>query len=229
VVNPSQIRRVIEAMKQAVETQIFPARQETPKTLIFAKTDSHADDIIQIVREVYGQGNAFCKKVTYRTDEDPDSVLASFRNDYHPRIAVTVDMIATGTDVKPLEVLLFMRDVRSRGYYEQMKGRGVRSLDADDLRAREQQRRQRQDPLCADRRRGRGEVLKTESRPLEKKPGVALKDLLQGVAIGQPRRRHRAVAGQPPGAPRQTARRQGAGAHRESINGGVPVGALGRA
>ncbi|MBP9118245.1 MAG: DEAD/DEAH box helicase family protein, partial [Methyloversatilis sp.] len=134
VVNPSQIRRVIETMKQAVETQIFPNRRETPKTLIFAKTDSHADDIIQIVREVYGQGNAFCKKVTYRTDEDPDSLLASFRNDYHPRIAVTVDMIATGTDVKPLEVLLFMRGVRSRGYYEQMKGRGVRSLGFDDLR-----------------------------------------------------------------------------------------------
>ena len=117
VVNPSQIRQVITAMKTAVETQIFPTRQETPKTLIFAKTDSHADDIIQLVREVYGQGNAFCKKVTYKAEEDPDSILASFRNDYNPRIAVTVDMIATGTDVKPLEVLLFMRDVRSRGYY----------------------------------------------------------------------------------------------------------------
>ena len=101
-------------MKTAVETQIFPARKETPKTLIFAKTDSHADDIINILREVYGQGNAFCKKVTYRAEEDADSILSSFRNDYNPRIAVTVDMIATGTDVKPLEVLLFMRDVRSK-------------------------------------------------------------------------------------------------------------------
>ena len=145
-------------MKTAVETQIFPARKETPKTLIFAKTDSHADDIINIVREVYGQGNAFCKKVTYQAEEDPDSMLTSFRNDYNPRIAVTVDMIATGTDVKPLEVLLFMRDVRSKGYYEQMKGRGVRSLDGDGLQARQQQRRWRQDPLRADRRRGRGEV-----------------------------------------------------------------------
>lgn len=133
VVNVSQIRKVIQAMKTAVETQIFPARKEVPKTLIFAKTDSHADDIINIVREVYGQSNAFCKKVTYRAEEDTDSILSSFRNDYNPRIAVTVDMIATGTDVKPLEVLLFMRDVRSKGYYEQMKGRGVRSLDADGL------------------------------------------------------------------------------------------------
>lgn len=90
VVNTSQIRNVIQAMKTAVETQIFPSRKETPKTLIFAKTDSHADDIINIVREVYGQGNTFCKKVTYKAEEDPDSTLASFRNDYNPRIAVTV-------------------------------------------------------------------------------------------------------------------------------------------
>ena len=96
VVNPSQIRKVIEAMKRAVETEIFPRRKETPKTLIFAKTDSHADDIVQTVREVYGQGNAFCKKVTYRSDEDADTILSNFRNDYNPRIAVTVDMIRHG-------------------------------------------------------------------------------------------------------------------------------------
>lgn len=134
VVNTSQIRQVIQAMKSAVETSIFPGRKEVPKTLIFAKTDSHADDIIKLVREVYAEGNAFCKKVTYKADEDPDTILSNFRNDYHPRMAVTVDMIATGTDVKPLEVLLFMRDVRSKGYYEQMKGRGVRSLDAESLK-----------------------------------------------------------------------------------------------
>ncbi|WP_292981811.1 type I restriction endonuclease subunit R [Nitrosomonas sp.] len=179
VVNVSQIRQVIQAMKTAVETQIFPARKETPKTLIFAKTDSHADDIIHIVREVYGQGNAFCKKVTYRTEEDADSILSSFRNDYHPRIAVTVDMIATGTDVKPLEVLLFMRDVRSKGYYEQMKGRGVRSLDGDSNSADGAKTR-----FVLIDAVGVEKSLKTESRPLEKKPGVALKDLLQGVAMG---------------------------------------------
>jgi type I restriction enzyme R subunit len=184
VVNPSQIRQVIQAMKTAVETKIFPARKETPKTLIFAKTDSHADDIINILREVYGQGNAFCKKVTYRAEEDPDSVLASFRNDYHPRIAVTVDMIATGTDVKPLEVLLFMRDVRSRGYYEQMKGRGVRSLDADGLRRVSNSAEGAKSRFVLIDAVGVEKSLKTESRPLEKKPGVPLKDLLVGVAIG---------------------------------------------
>jgi len=184
VVNPSQIRKVIQAMKTAVETEIFPNRREVPKTLIFAKTDSHADDIINIVREVYGQGNAFCKKVTYNANEDPDSILASFRNDYNPRIAVTVDMIATGTDVKPLEVLLFMRDVRSRGYYEQMKGRGVRSLGFDDLKRVSNSADSAKTRFVLIDAVGVEKSLKTESRPLEKKPTVPLKDLLQGIAIG---------------------------------------------
>lgn len=184
VVNVSQIRKVIQATKTAVETQIFPARKETPKTLVFAKTDSHADDIINILREVYGQGNAFCKKVTYRAEEDADSILSSFRNDYNPRIAVTVDMIATGTDVKPLEVLLFMRDVRSRGYYEQMKGRGVRSLDGDSLKRVSNSADGAKTRFVLIDAVGVEKSLKTESRPLEKKPGLALKDLLQGVALG---------------------------------------------
>jgi len=184
VVNPSQIRQVIQAMKTAVETQIFPRRQETPKTLIFAKTDSHADDIINMAREVYGQGNAFCKKVTYKAEGDTDAILSDFRNEFNPRIAVTVDMIATGTDVKPLEVLLFMRDVRSKGYYEQMKGRGVRSLDADSLRRVSNSAVGAKERFVLIDAVGVEKSLKTESRPLEKKPGMALKDLLQGVAMG---------------------------------------------
>ncbi len=184
VVNVSQIRQVIQAMKNAVEHEIFPNRKEVPKTLIFAKTDSHADDIINVVREVYGEGNAFCKKVTYKAEEDPDSILASFRNDYNPRIAVTVDMIATGTDVKPLEVLLFMRDVRSKGYYEQMKGRGVRSLDYEALRRVSNSADSAKTRFVLIDAVGVEKSLKTESRPLEKKPGVALKDLLQGIAVG---------------------------------------------
>lgn len=183
VVNPSQIRKVIEAMKLAVEAEIFPRRKETPKTLIFAKTDSHADDIVQTVREVYAQGNAFCRKVTYG-EKDAEGVLTAFRNDFHPRIAVTVDMIATGTDVKPLEVLLFMRDVRSRGYYEQMKGRGVRSLDADALRRVSGSAEGAKSRFVLIDAVGVEKSCKTDSRPLEKKPTVPLKDLLLGVAMG---------------------------------------------
>jgi type I restriction enzyme, R subunit len=184
VVNPNQIREVIQAMKSAVETKIFPNRKETPKTLIFAKTDSHADDIIRMVREVYGQGNAFCKKVTYKAEEDADTILSNFRNDYNPRIAVTVDMIATGTDVKPLEVLLFMRDVRSRGYYEQMKGRGVRSLGFEALKCVSNSADSAKTRFVLIDAVGVEKSLKTESRPLEKKTSVPLKDLLQGVAMG---------------------------------------------
>ncbi len=183
VVNPSQIRQVIKAMKAAMETKIFANREEAPKTLIFAKTDSHADDIIQMVREVYGQGNAFCQKVTYNA-KDPDAVLSDFRNEFNPRIAVTVDMIATGTDVKPLEVLLFMRDVRSKGYYEQMKGRGVRSLSFEELHRISQSATCAKDRFILIDAVGVEKSLKTESRPLERNPSLAMKDLLQGVAMG---------------------------------------------
>ena len=99
VVIPDQIRTIVRTFRDKLP-EIFPGRDEVPKTLIFAKTDSHADDIIQIVREEFDQGNDFCKKITYQSLEDPKSVLAQFRNNYNPRIAVTVDMIATGTDVK---------------------------------------------------------------------------------------------------------------------------------
>jgi len=227
VVNPSQIRQVIQAMKTAVETQIFPTRRETPKTLIFAKTDSHADDIVQTVREIYGQGNAFCRKVTY-SEKDAEGVLQAFRMDYHPRIAVTVDMIATGTDVKPLEVLLFMRDVRSRGYYEQMKGRGVRSLDADRLRLVSQSADGAKERFVLIDAVGVERSLKTESRPLEKKPGLPLKDLLQGVALG-----HRdddtllSLANRLVRLATQLDDRQKA--RIEKLSGGVPVGELGKA
>ena len=183
VVNTSQIRQVIRAMKKAVETEIFPNRKEVPKTLIFAKTDSHADDIIQIVREEYGQGNEFCKKVTYSA-KDPDGILNDFRNDFNPRITVTVDMIATGTDVKPLEVLLFMRDVRSKGYYEQMKGRGVRSLGFEDLRNVSKSATSAKDRFVLIDAVGVEKSQKTESRPLERSPNLSMKDLLQGVAMG---------------------------------------------
>ena len=228
VVNPSQIRQVIRAMKAAVETQIFPTRKETPKTLVFAKTDSHADDIIHILREVYGQGNAFCKKVTYKAEEDPDSTLASFRNDYNPRIAVTVDMIATGTDVKPLEVLLFMRDVRSRGYYEQMKGRGVRSLGFDDLKRVSNSADSAKTRFVLIDAVGVEKSCKTDSRPLEKKPGVPLKDLLQGVAMG-----HRdedtvlSLANRLLRLDKQLDDK--AKARLEKASGGVPVAELGKA
>lgn len=193
VVNPNQIRLVIRTFKESLP-KLFPDRFspsadgeeafEVPKTLIFAKTDSHADDIINIVREEFGEENRFCKKITYRAEEDPKSVLAQFRNNYHPRIAVTVDMIATGTDVRPLECLLFMRDVKSRNYFEQMKGRGTRTVSLDDLRKVTPSAKAVKDHFVIVDAVGVTKSLKTDSRPLERKPGVPLKDLLGAVAVG---------------------------------------------
>ncbi len=183
VVNPDQIRTVVRTFRDKLP-EIFPGRAEVPKTLIFAKTDSHADDVIQTVREEFGESNEFCKKVTYKTEEDPKSVLAQFRNDYYPRIAVTVDMIATGTDVKPLECLLFMRDVRSRNYFEQMKGRGTRTLGHNDLKQVSPSAVSGKTHYVIVDAVGVTTSLKTASQSLVTKPSVPLKDLLMGVMMG---------------------------------------------
>ncbi|MDZ7725576.1 MAG: type I restriction-modification enzyme R subunit C-terminal domain-containing protein [candidate division KSB1 bacterium] len=189
VVNPSQIRHIIKEYKRALKTEIFPDRfdengdYEVPKTLVFAKTDSHADDIIKIIREEFDEGNDFCKKVTYKVEKDPKSVLNRFRNSYYPRIAVTVDMIATGTDVKPLEVLLFMRDVKSINYFEQMKGRGTRTIDKDKLLQVTRMANSKTHFVIVDAI-GATKSKKTDSRPLERKPTVAMKDLLGAITMG---------------------------------------------
>ncbi len=202
IVNPSQIRTVIRTFKDKLP-EIFPDRTtadgefQVPKTLIFAKTDSHADDIIQIVREEFDEGNAFCKKVTFKSDEDrtdkdgnvlkgedPKTILSAFRNDYYPRIAVTVDMIATGTDVKALECLLFMRDVKSKSYFEQMKGRGTRTLDEDSLKKVSSAAKTAKTRYVLVDAIGVTKSLKTASRPPITKPTVTFKDLAMEVVMG---------------------------------------------
>lgn len=183
VVNPSHIRAIVRTFRDNWQTTLFPRRKELPKTLIFAKTDSHADDVIQIVREEFGEGNEFCKKITYAA-ENPESVLSSFRNDYYPRIAVTVDMIATGTDVKPIECLVFMRDVRSKNYFEQMKGRGTRTLLKDDLQKVSPSATGNKDHFVIVDAVGVTKSKKTDTRPLERKPSVSTKELMMNVALG---------------------------------------------
>lgn len=183
IVNPSQIRAVIRTFKEKLYTELFPHRKEVPKTLIFAKTDSHADDIVQIVREEFDEGNDFCRKITYSV-QNAEAVLSSFRNDYYPRIAVTVDMIATGTDVKPIECLLFMRDVRSRNYFEQMKGRGTRVLSKDDLQKVTPSATENKDHFVIVDAVGVTESKKTETLTLERKPTVSMKELMMNIALG---------------------------------------------
>lgn len=209
VVAIDQIRKVIRTFRDRLFTEIFPGRSEVPKTLIFAKDDSHAEDIVQIVREEFGKGNEFAQKITYRTgfqrvtkvvvlpdgserqevtwerlaNLSPDQILQNLRNSYFLRIAVTVDMVATGTDVKPLEIVLFMRSVKSRSFFEQMKGRGVRVINDNDLQAVTPDAQAKNRFVIVDAV-GVCENDLTDSRPMDRKKSVALKDLLKGISFG---------------------------------------------
>jgi len=184
VVAPDQIRTVIKTLRDRLFTDIFPGRTEVPKTLVFAKDDSHAEDIVRIIREEFGKGNDFCKKITYKTTgERTEDLIASFRNSYNPRVAVTVDMISTGTDIKPLECLLFMRDIRSSVYFEQMKGRGTRTIEPTDLKAVTPDVDHKTHFVIVDAV-GVCESDKTDSRPLERRRSMAFDKLIGSVAVG---------------------------------------------
>ncbi|MDE3241443.1 MAG: DEAD/DEAH box helicase family protein [Nitrospirota bacterium] len=184
VVAVDQIRTIVKTFKDKLFTEIFPGRTWVPKTLIFAKDDSHAEDIVKIVREEFGKGNDFAQKITYRTTgADPKELIKAFRVSPMPRIAVTVDMIATGTDIKPVEIVLFMRAVKSRTYFEQMKGRGVRVIKADDLKSVTPDAVSKDHFVIVDAV-GVCEQDMTDARPMEKKPSVSFDKLLQAVALG---------------------------------------------
>ncbi len=184
VVSEDQIRTVIQTFRDRVTTEIFPGREHVPKTIIFAKDDSHADDIVNIVREEFAKGNEFCQKITYRTTgAKPEDLITQFRNSFNPRIVVTVDMIATGTDIKPVEIVFFMRNVRSRNFFEQMKGRGVRRISQTDFN--------QVTPDATDKERfvivdavGVTESELGESFSLDRKPSVPFDKLLDLVAMG---------------------------------------------
>ena len=185
VVAPDQVRTVIRAFKDALFTDLFPGRNEVPKTLIFAKDDNHAEEIVQIVREEFDAGNEFAQKITYKTTgSKPEELINSFRNSYYPRIAVTVDMISTGTDIKPLEVLLFMRSVKSQGFFEQMKGRGTRTIDDNEFQSVTRDARSKTHFVLVDAV-GVYERLKTDDPSLERKRSLPLKAVLNDVALGK--------------------------------------------
>ncbi|MGE3109332.1 MAG: type I restriction-modification enzyme R subunit C-terminal domain-containing protein [Phycisphaerales bacterium] len=209
VVAEDQIRTVIQTFRDRLFVDIFPGRTEVPKTIIFAKDDSHADDIVRIVREEFGKGNDFCQKITYRTGvmrltrkvTDPDGtereeayyektkgktgedVLVAFRNSFNPRIAVTVDMIATGTDVKPVEIVFFMRSIKSSNYFEQMKGRGVRVMPPDMLKGVTPDAKSKTRFVIIDAV-GVCEQCKSEKGPIDREPNKTLKQVLDYIKAG---------------------------------------------
>jgi len=191
VLAPNQIRTVIQAYKDRCLKECFPERkwqadkmEWVPKTLVFAKDDDHCDRIVDAVREVFDEGNAFCKKITYKVGKKTaEESIKAFRTDPQYRIAVTVDMIATGTDIRPLECVMFMRDVKSQAYYEQMKGRGTRIISRDELH--------KVTPDAPGKSRfvlvdcvGVTETDKTETKSLETKPSVSTAKLMEQVARG---------------------------------------------
>ncbi|WP_329562103.1 type I restriction endonuclease subunit R [Kitasatospora sp. NBC_01266] len=143
VISDGQIQMVIQTFHDRLFSEIFPERaglpnRTVPKTLIFAASDYHADQVLKYVRQIFGKGNEFAAKITYqskRDGQDPKNLIRSFRNSPELRIAVTVDMIATGTDIKALECVLFMRAVKSAALFEQMKGRGARSIGPEEFQA----------------------------------------------------------------------------------------------
>lgn len=183
VIAPNQIRVILETYRDTLPTELFPDRKQVPKTLIFAKDDHHAEEIVHIAREVFGKGNDFAKKITYAAT-DPEKLIAEFRTSYNPRIAVTVDMIATGTDIKPVEVLIFMRDVRSSLYFEQMKGRGVRTINDADLKMVTPDAKKKERFILIDAV-GVTESVKQVAKPLERKRDVSFDKLLEHVASGR--------------------------------------------
>jgi type I restriction enzyme R subunit len=183
VVAEDQIRTVIRTFRDRLFTDVFPGRTVVPKTLIFAKDDSHAEDVTRIVREEFGKGNDFCKKITYSA-QDPQGLIKEFRTQYNPRIAVSVDMISTGTDIRPLECLLFMRDVKSATYYEQMKGRGCRTISADDLLGVTKDAGEKTHFVLIDAV-GVTESCKKESQPLDRKKNVPIEKLMERIIWGE--------------------------------------------
>ena len=185
VQTPDQIRTVVRTLRDNWKADLFPQRQELPKTLVFAKDDNHAEKIVEILREEFGRGNEFAQKITYKTTgTSPEQLIKDFRTAYYPRIAVTVDMIATGTDIKPVEIVVFMRSVKSRSFFEQMKGRGVRICNPTDLAAVNPGEGVKKDHFVIVDAVGVCERDKTDSRPMDQKKSVGLDKLLQAVSLG---------------------------------------------
>jgi type I restriction enzyme R subunit len=180
VVSKSQIRTILETYRDRLFSEIFPGRRVVPKTLIFAIDDNHAEEIVIQVKEVFGKGNDFAAKITYNSD-NPKKLLQDFRNSPTLRVAVTVDMIATGTDVRAIECVFFMRDVRSGTYFEQMKGRGARSMDDASFTSLTPDATHKERFVIVDAV-GVTEHDFVDAAPLERTKGATLKQLLEKVA-----------------------------------------------
>ena len=180
VTSKAQIRLVLETFRDRLFTEVFPGRTVVPKTLIFAKDDNHAEEIVTTARQVFGEGNDFAAKITYNA-KDPKALLQKFRNSPTLRIVATVDMIATGTDVKPIECVFFMRDVKSRTYFEQMKGRGARTINDTDFQTTTPDAKAKERFVIVDAV-GVTEHPFVDAAPLNRNKSISLKQLMERAA-----------------------------------------------
>ncbi len=130
ITSPDSNRKILEEIKTyALEHEQRYAR--FPKILIFAANDlphtSHADQLVDTARDVFGRGDSFVQKITGSPTVDrPLQRIREFRNRPNPAIVVSVDMLTTGVDIPDLEFIVFLRPVKSRILFEQMLGRGTR-------------------------------------------------------------------------------------------------------
>ena len=185
VVSPDQIRMVVRTFRDKVCTEIFPGRSEVPKTVFFCKDDNHAEEVLRVIREEFGRGDDFARKITYKVEGKAEDHIQDFRTDPRFRIAVSVDQISTGSDIRPCECLVFMRMVRSRSLMEQMKGRGCRKVDPDELQSVTPDARDKDHFVIVDCV-GISEEARAwaETKPLDREPAVPLKTLMQRIAEG---------------------------------------------
>jgi type I restriction enzyme R subunit len=128
ITSPDSNRKILsEIRKYAEEHEQKFGR--FPKTLIFAVNDlshtSHADQLVDLARDVFGKGDSFVQKITGKVDR-PLQHIREFRNRPQPSVVVTVDLLSTGVDIPDLEFIVFLRPVKSRILFEQMLGRGTR-------------------------------------------------------------------------------------------------------
>lgn len=137
---PAQIYAVLQEYKNVVFTKLYPEREPNfaflPKTLIFTQNERHAKLVEEICRDVFAvpaSDQSFVQRITFKAGNSFARINA-FRLQTACRIAITVTLISTGTDIPAVEILLFLTDIHSQVLYQQMKGRGVRYISDDSLR-----------------------------------------------------------------------------------------------
>lgn len=120
-------------VREFMEESIKDANGVLPgKTIFFCATKAHARRMEEIFDRLYPQYHGELAKVL--VSDDPrvygkGGLLDQFTNNDMPRIAISVDMLDTGIDVREIVNLVFAKPVYSYTKFWQMVGRGTRLLE----------------------------------------------------------------------------------------------------